>query len=91
MGCAQVPRKSNAVNVCIDIGTTTLVRFGVAEGYQPVINGQANPETRMQFIKRRIKESIRDEIASFEGLNFGNTKRVEQFNQSKSEIDADMQ
>lgn len=39
--------------------STIVLNASIALGYQPTINGVANPETRGQFVKRKMAQQLK--------------------------------
>lgn len=58
--------------ITIDVDTAgTLTRAVAATcakfGYQPLINGEANPESQNQFAKRMVAVTVKGWMAEYEG------------------------
>jgi hypothetical protein len=39
-------------------------------GYQDTVDGQPNPETKAQFVRRMLKQSIRDMVRDYEARQY---------------------
>jgi len=58
------------IDITISTGSTSLARirdgFALGQGYQEIINGSSNPETKTQFLERKIKEFIKQSVKAGE-------------------------
>ena len=49
--------------------------FAATYGYQPTINGAANPETLPAFTRRMLRDHARNVLVSYEAQQAGETAR----------------
>lgn len=77
-----------AITITIPDAQVTRVRdaFATAYNYQAAINGAPNPESRLQFLQRKLREHILDVVRSQESQAAGEVARKAQADKVDSEI-----
>jgi len=50
------------INIPDAVAARVLNGFASSQGYQATIDGQANPESKQQFLKRRVIEFIHNHV-----------------------------
>lgn len=82
--------QAQAVDITITVSTTVAVRMNDAYSsfykYQPIINGQPNPETKAQFSLRMIKKEIKDRVIAIESQLSAENAFSSQYQQSQRDI-----
>ena len=69
------------------IGARIRDAYCTAKGYQETIDGQPNPEAKIDFVKRMLVEHIKGVVVGQETRDAANTASVSQQATSETEID----
>jgi hypothetical protein len=74
------------INIPDAVSNRVLNGFASAQGYQDTIDGQPNPETKQQFLKRRLIEFIHQAVKFQESEAAGTVAKQAAIQRVDSEI-----